>query len=74
VFYGLPFPAVLDPGNGSVRWPDHGRLGPVTETYGVTSFPTFYVLDPTGRVAWRTSGEQPDALVRKQLRQAAGLE
>jgi peroxiredoxin len=73
VYFGLPFPALLDPGNGSVTWPDHGRLGPVTETYGVSRFPTFFVLDRAGRIAWRGDGEQPDALLRSKLRQAAGL-
>ena len=73
VYFGFGFPAVLDPGNGSVRWPDHGPLGPVTERYHVSRFPTFYVLDRSGRVTWRGDGEQPDALLRSELRQAAGL-
>jgi thiol-disulfide isomerase/thioredoxin len=73
VYFGFPFPALLDPGNGSVRWPDHGPLGPVSSQYRVSRFPTFYVLDPSGRVTWRGDGEQPDALLRRELRQAAQI-
>lgn len=73
VYFGLPFPALLDPGNGSVTWPDHGPLGPVSKRYGVSSFPTFYVLDRRLHVLWRGDGEQPDALLRLELRRAAAL-
>ena len=74
VYFELPFPALLDPGNGAVSWPDHGPRGPVTGLYGVSGFPTFYVLDRSGRVRWRGLGEQPDAFLRSELRQAAGLQ
>ncbi|HZO96476.1 MAG TPA: TlpA disulfide reductase family protein [Gaiellaceae bacterium] len=71
VWFGLPFPALLDPGGGPpATFPDHGAPGPVTRSYGVGSYPTFYVLDPRGRVAWRSIGEQPDALLERELRRA----
>ena len=73
VYFGFPFPALLDPGSHAVSWPDHGPLGPVSKSYRVTRILTFYVLDRSGRVAWRGDGEQPDALLRRELRQAAGL-
>ena len=34
------------------------------------SFPTFYVISPTGRVTFASDGEQPDALLRQELLQA----
>jgi peroxiredoxin len=73
VYFGLPFPALLDPGSHAVSWPDHGPLGPVSKSYSVRLFPTFYILDRSGRVSWRGDGEQPDALLRRELRRAAGL-
>ena len=36
------------------------------------AFPTFYVVDPKGKIAWASDGEQPDALIRQQLKKAAG--
>jgi peroxiredoxin len=70
-YFGLRFPALLDPGpvQGSFHHP--GAAGPVTSAYGVQSFPTFYVIDGEGRVAWRSDGEQPDALLRQQILKAA---
>jgi hypothetical protein len=44
----------------------------VTNAYHVRSFPTFYVIDPKGRVSWASDGEQPDALLRQELAKAAG--
>jgi thiol-disulfide isomerase/thioredoxin len=70
VWFGLPFPALVDHGSSSVTWPDHGPIGPVSSRYGVDRFPTFYVLDRNGRIAWRSSGEQPDALLRLELKRA----
>ena len=46
-------------------------LGTVSASYRVRIFPTFYVLDPRGRIAWRSDGEQPDALLRRELLEAA---
>jgi peroxiredoxin len=71
VYFGLPFPAVLDPGDRTVTWPAHGPLGPVSRRYGVLRLPTFYVLDRGGRITWRSDGEQPDALLRRELERAA---
>jgi peroxiredoxin len=74
VWFGLPFPALVDHGSSSVTWPDHGPIGPVSSKYGVDRFPTFYVLDRAGRIAWRSSGEQPDALLRLELKRAAAAQ
>ena len=71
VYFGLPFPALVDHGWRSVTWPEHGPIGPVSSRYGVRLFPTFYVIGPDGRIAWRSAGEQPDALLRRELRRAA---
>jgi peroxiredoxin len=67
VYFGLPFPAVVDPGRHTVTWPDRGPIGPVAKRYAVGQYPTFYVIAPNGRIAWRSDGEQPDALLRQQL-------
>jgi hypothetical protein len=53
-----------------VTFPEHGPIGPVSRRYGVSLWPTFYVLDPRGRVVWRSGGEQPDALLERELRRA----
>jgi len=71
VYFGLQFPAVIDPRGFPVTFPSHGSVGPVSKRYGVSEYPTFYVLDARGRIAWRSSGEQPDALLRRQLQAAA---
>jgi peroxiredoxin len=75
VFFGLPFPALLDPDPNApaVTFPAHGPTGPVSRAYHTTYFPTFYVIDPKGRITWRSDGEQPDALLRQELRRAAGM-
>lgn len=69
--FGARFPLVLDPGPTTVSFPAHGPRGPVTGRYHVTAFPTFYVLDPHGRVAWRSAGEQPVTLLARELQLAA---
>ena len=48
-----------------------GNAGPVTTKYQVAAFPTFYVIDPNGKITWRSDGEQPDVLIRQQLSKAA---
>jgi thiol-disulfide isomerase/thioredoxin len=73
VYFGLPFPSLLDPSSRPGSFHSAGSRGPVSLAYKVPSFPTFYVLDPRGRVAWAASGEQPDALLLRELR-AAGRE
>jgi peroxiredoxin len=70
IWYGLPFPALLDQAGRTVTYPEHGPIGPVSRKYGVSLWPTFYVLDPQGRVTWRSAGEQPDALLARELRRA----
>ncbi len=71
IWFGLPFPALLDPGSDSGSFHSPGSPGPVSERYKVRLFPTFYVIDPRGKIAWSATGEQPDALLLQQLRQAA---
>jgi thiol-disulfide isomerase/thioredoxin len=70
IYFGFPFPAVLDPSTRPGSFHQAGTRGPVSLAYKVPSFPTFYVIDPRGRVAWAASGEQPDALLLRELRQA----
>jgi peroxiredoxin len=71
-YYGMQWPALLDPAfghEGSFTKP--GGEGPVSAAYRVEAYPTFYVIDPRGRIAWRSDGEQPNALLRRELTQAA---
>ncbi len=72
IYFGMPFPALLDPGGraGSFRSP--GGRGKVSTAYRVGFYPTFYVIGPQGRIAWRSAGEQPDALLRQQILKALG--
>ncbi|HEX3807374.1 MAG TPA: TlpA disulfide reductase family protein [Gaiellaceae bacterium] len=69
-YYGMQYPALVDPGSTPGSFHTEGSAGKVTTTYHVEAFPTFYVIDPQGKIAWRSDGEQPDALLRQQLVQA----
>jgi len=73
VYYKLPFPAVVDPtpGAAAVEFPTHGPLGPTAQAYKVAYYPTFYILDTKGRVSWSGDGEQPDALLKREMQRAA---
>ena len=46
--------------------------GPVTQAFGVALYPTFYIIDSLGRVAWRGDREQPDALLLQKLIDVSG--
>jgi peroxiredoxin len=70
-YWGLPFPALLDPSSQPGSFTSPGASGKVSLAYGLQNFPTFYVIDPKGRVAWRSDGEQPDAALQQQLERAA---
>jgi peroxiredoxin len=70
IWFGLPFPALLDPGTDPGSFHDAGSPGPVSKRYQVKLYPTFYVIDPRGKIAWSATGEQPDALLVQELRQA----
>jgi peroxiredoxin len=66
-YFGLRFPSLLDPSSQPGSYHQPGAAGPVTASYGVQAFPTFYVVDPKGVIQWRSDGEQPDALLRQEL-------
>jgi peroxiredoxin len=70
-YYGLKYPALLDPSTQPGSFSSPGAPGPVSNAYRVESYPTFYVLDPQGRVYWASTGEQPDALLVQMLHQAS---
>jgi peroxiredoxin len=71
-FFHVPWPALLDPGSPAGSFKQAGGAGPVTRAYGVSLYPTFYIIDPRGRVSWRNDREQPDMLVSQKLHDAAG--
>jgi peroxiredoxin len=71
IWFGLPFPALLDPGTDPGTFHNAGSPGPVSKQYRVKLYPTFYVIDPHGKIAWSATGEQPDALLLQELRQAS---
>jgi len=71
-YYGLQYPALVDPSSQPGSFTSQGAAGKVSNAYEVDSYPTFYVIDPQGRIVWRGDGEQPDALLRKEL--AVGAE
>jgi len=70
-YYGLPYPALVDPSGRPGSFTTEGAAGPVSSRYRVESFPTFYVIDRKGRIVWRSDGEQPDALLRQELANGA---
>ena len=72
-YFGLPWPTLLDPGSPRGSFSRPGGIGPVSAAYGLALFPTFYVIDHEGRIAWRGDREQPDALLLEKIRDAAGL-
>jgi len=71
IYFGLGFPALVDPSAKPGSFNSPGSPGRVSTAYRVRSFPTFYVLDAAGRVVWNAEGEQPDLLLRAELRRAA---
>jgi thiol-disulfide isomerase/thioredoxin len=71
IWFGLPFPALVDPGTDPGTFHAAGSPGPVSKQYKVRLYPTFYVIDPRGLVAWAATGEQPDALLLQELRAAS---
>ena len=71
-YFGLKDPALLDPSSQPGSWTQQGAPGKVTTAYQVAAFPTFYVVDPNGKITWTSDGEQPNALILQQLKKAAG--
>jgi len=69
-YYGLAYPALVDPSSQPGSFSKEGAAGSVSTKYRVQAFPTFYVIDSKGKIAWRSDGEQPDALLRQELQQA----
>ena len=68
-YFGLPFPALLDPGPQSGRASTNGGgLGPGVAGLPRGYYPTFYVLDRIGVIRWRDDVEQPDATLRGRRR------
>lgn len=70
-YFGIHSPALLDPGDRPGSYSQPGSFGPVTRLYKVSIYPTFYIIDPQGRIAWRGDHEQPDALLLLKLKDAA---
>jgi len=71
-FFHIPWPTLLDPGTPAGSFKQAGGAGPVTAAYGVALYPTFYIIDAKGRVAWRNDREQPDMLLSQKLHEVAG--
>ena len=71
-YFGLEDPALLDPSSRPGSFDSPGTPGKVTTAYQVQAFPTFYVVDPKGKITWASDGEQPNALLVQQLKKAAG--
>jgi thiol-disulfide isomerase/thioredoxin len=69
-FFKIPWPTLLDPGSPAGSYKQAGGAGPVTRAYGVALYPTFYIIDSKGRVAWRNDREQPDMLIAQKLHDA----
>ncbi len=70
IFFGLRFPALLDPSRHPGSFSAAGSAGPVSKAFRAGTFPTFYVLDRAGRIVWAGQGEQPDLLLQRELHRA----
>jgi peroxiredoxin len=70
-YFGLAYPALLDPGSHVGSWSSPGSPGPVTTAYKINRYPTFYVIAPNGTVHWSGDGEQPTAKLFQELKTAA---
>jgi thiol-disulfide isomerase/thioredoxin len=71
-FFQLPWPTLLDRGAPAGSFNQPGGAGPVTSAFGVALYPTFYIIDAKGKIAWRGDREQPDILLLQMLKNAAG--
>jgi thiol-disulfide isomerase/thioredoxin len=71
-YFDIPWPTLLDPGDPPGSFKRAGGAGPVTRAYGIALYPTFYIVDRAGKVAWRNDREQPDKLILMRLQDAAG--
>jgi peroxiredoxin len=71
-YFGITWPSLLDPGSPAGSFKQAGGAGPATQAFGVALYPTFFIIDARGRVAWRGDREQPDALLLQKLIDASG--
>ncbi len=71
-FFHIPWPTLLDPGSPAGSYKQVGGAGPVTRAYGVALYPTFFMVDAKGRIAWRGDREQPDMLIALKLQDVSG--
>jgi hypothetical protein len=71
-WFRIPWPTLLDPGTRAGSFSQSGSTGPVTKAFGVALYPTFYIIDLSGRIAWRGDREKPDALLLRELTHASG--
>jgi peroxiredoxin len=71
-WFDLPWPTLLDPGARVGSFSQAGDAGPVTKAFGVALYPTFYIVDAKGRIAWRGDREKPDGLLLRELTRASG--
>lgn len=69
-YYGLPYPALVDPGAQAGSFNQQAPPGKVSIAYKVQTFPTFYVIGKSGKITWTGEGEKPDALLRQELLKA----
>ena len=55
VYFGLPYPALVDPDPARPRSPSPSTAsaGRCRRPTASATYPTFYVIDPQGRIAWR---------------------
>ena len=70
-WFGTAWPTLLDPGARAGSFSHAGGAGPVTRAFGVALYPTFYIVDARGRIAWRGDREKPDSLLLQELTRAA---
>jgi peroxiredoxin len=71
-YFGLRYPAMLDVRGRPGSWHSPQPPGPVTVSYKIDRYPTWYVIAPNGTVSWASTSEQPTAKLLAELQRAAG--
>jgi len=71
-YFSIPWPELLDRGSPQGSFAQAGGPGQVTQSYGIGLYPTFFIIDKKGKIAWRSDREQPDMLLLQQLQNASG--
>jgi len=71
-YFDIPYRTLLDPGGRPGSYSRPGTAGRISRAYKISILPAFYVIDPSGKVAWRADGERPTVQIVQELTKASG--